>query len=181
MFNRALLYTIIGLLVTGCAKHTPTGGTSVSSRPYYCRGAWYYPQQYYEYNEVGLASWYGKECHGKSKAIGLAFDKDDFSAAHRTLPLPTVVKVTNLRNNRSLVLVVDDRGPFTYKGRIIDLSYGAAKVLDLARFKPSPVLVESMPEDSLKLSNYIKKYCKNRRDPYGRSWTQLYYQEIANK
>ena len=181
MLNKFFVCCIGIALLTGCSTKTPTGGTSISSKPYYCRGALYYPQQYYEYKETGLASWYGKECHGKPKATGLAFDKDDLSAAHRTLPLPTVVRVTNLRNNRSIVLVVDDRGPFTYSGRIIDLSYGAAKALDLARFKPSPVLVESLPKESLLLSNYIRKHCKNRRDPHGRSWVQLYYQEIAKK
>ena len=178
------VYKLFGIvtfayILVGCSTKTYTGGTNISSKPYKCRGAWYYPQPYYEYDETGLASWYGKECHGLKKATGLTFNKDDWTAAHKTLPLPSVVRVTNLRNNKSIVLVVDDRGPFIYKKRIIDLSYGAAKALDIARYKPSPVRVTSLPEDSLKLSNYIRQHCKNRRDPYGRSWTQLYYQEIV--
>ena len=170
---------VFSALLCGCSVNkTYTGGTSVSSKPYYCRGSWYYPQNYYEYDEVGIASWYGNDCAGKQKATGLIFNPNDFTAAHRTLPIPTVIKVTNLRNNRSIVVVVDDRGPYTYAGRILDLSYAAAKTLDLHRYKPSKVRVQSLPEDSLKLSNYIRTYCKNRRDPYGRSWTEIYYQEI---
>ncbi len=158
---------------------THVGPTCVSCRPYFCRGSWHYPQDFYEYDEVGLASWYGQDCHGKPKATGEKFDKMDMTAAHKTLPLPTVVRVTNLRNNKSIVVVVDDRGPFYYKGRIIDLSYGVAKYLDLHRFKPSPVRVQALVSDSLKLSHYIAKNCKHRKDKYGRSWYEVYAQEIA--
>ncbi len=173
-----LVMVTSAMLLCGCGTKTYTGGTNISSRPYYCRGSWYYPQEYYEYDEVGLASWYGKECAGKQKATGLIFDPNDFSAAHRTLPIPTVIRVTNLRNGRSIIVVVDDRGPYTYAGRILDLSYGAAKALDLHRYKPSKVRIQSLPEDSLRLSNYIRNHCIKRRDPYGRSWSELYYQEI---
>jgi rare lipoprotein A len=100
------------------------------------------------------------------------------TAAHRTLPIPSVVRVTNLRNGRSVIVVIDDRGPFCYKGRIIDLSYMAAKELDLHRYKPSPVRVQTIVSDSLKLSNYIANFCKRRKDPFGRTWSQLYFQEI---
>ncbi len=176
---KKIVITTITLLLCGCQGHkTYTGGTSISSKPYYCCGSWHHPQNYYEYDEIGFASWYGNDCAGKPKATGLIFNPNDFTAAHRTLPIPTVVKVTNLRNGRSIILVVDDRGPYTYAGRIIDLSYASAKALDLHRYKPSKVRIQSLPEDSLKLSNYIRTHCKNRRDPYGRSWTELYYQEI---
>jgi rare lipoprotein A len=112
------------------------------------------------------------------KATGEKFNKNAMTAAHRTLPLPSVVRVTNLRNGKSVILVVDDRGPYCYTGRIIDLSYGAAKVLDLHRFKPSEVRVQTLVADSIKLSRYIATYCKNRKDPFGRTWAQLYFQEI---
>lgn len=177
-FNK-LVVVISGLLLSGCStQKTYTGGTNVSSKPYYCRGEWYYPQNYYEYDKIGIASWYGKEFEGRRKASGLVFDPNDFTAAHRTLPIPTVIKVTNLRNGRAIVVVVDDRGPYTYAGRILDLSYGAAKALDLHRYTPSKVRIQSLPEDSLRLSNYIRNHCIKRRDPYGRSWTEIYYQEI---
>ena len=173
------LIFLLAALLTACGQKTYTGGTNISSKPYKCRGAWYYPQQYYEYDKVGIASWYGKDFHGKKKASGLPFNQHDWTAAHRTLPIPTVAKVTNLRNNKSIVVIIDDRGPFTYKGRIIDLSYGAAKALGLLQYKPSPVRIQSLPNESLRLSNYIRKYCKNRKDPYGRSWPQIYYSKIS--
>jgi rare lipoprotein A (peptidoglycan hydrolase) len=128
---------------------------------------------------VGLASWYGNESVGKPKATGEPFNKNAFTAAHRTLPIPSIVRVTSLRDGRSIIVLVDDRGPFVYGGRIIDLSYGAARALDLHRYKPSPVRVECLIGESLRLSRYIARHCKHRRDPYGRSWIQIYYQEIA--
>lgn len=180
LLKKISLVLVMALLLGGCSTHkTYTGGTSVSSKPYFCRGKWYYPQNYYEYNEIGLASWYGAEFHGKSKATGEKFNRFDMTAAHRTLPLPTVVRVTSLLTNKSVTLVVDDRGPYVYKGRIIDLSYGAAVALGIANFKPSKVRVTSLPNDSLRLSNYIRRHCKRRRDPHGRSWSELYFQEIA--
>lgn len=180
LLKRISIVLTISILISGCSTYkTRPGGINVSSKPYYCRGKWYYPQNYYEYNEIGLASWYGDECHGLPKATGIPFNKYDMTAAHRTLPLPTVVKVTSLKNRKSIIVVVDDRGPYVYKGRIIDLSYEAASKLGIANYKPSKVRVQSLPKESLKLSNYIKKHCKNRRDPYGRSWYELYRQEIA--
>ncbi len=83
------------------------------------------------YDEVGVASWYGKDFHGRLTANGERYDMHGLSAAHKTLPLGTVVRVTNLQNGRSVDLVVNDRGPFV-NGRIIDLSYGAAKHLGSA-------------------------------------------------
>jgi rare lipoprotein A (peptidoglycan hydrolase) len=74
--------------------------------------------------------------------------------------------------------VIDDRGPFVYAGRIIDLSYNAAKELGIQNRKPSMVRVEVLVEDSLMLSRYIATHCKGHRDPAGRSWCQLYFQEI---
>lgn len=171
---------IIAVILAGCAgNRTPAGPICVSCKPYYCRGSWHYPQQYYEYSEVGLASWYGDDCHGKPKATGELFNKNAFTAAHKTLPIPSIVKVTNLRNGKSIVVLVDDRGPFVYNGRIIDLSYGAAKALGIHNYKPSPVRVECLVNESLKLSHYIAKHCRKKKDPHGRSWVQLYNQEIA--
>lgn len=179
------LFTVLlvssSVFLAGCGKKTPAGPVSLSSKSYFVRGGWHHPQSYYEYCQTGLASWYGDDFHGKKKASGEIFNKMDMTAAHKTLPIPCVAKVTNLRTGKSVVVVVDDRGPFVYKGRIIDLSYGAAKALDLHRYKPSPVKVEVLVRDSCALSCYISKHCKKLRDQKGRSWSQLYYQEIANK
>lgn len=98
--------------------------------PYTVMGRTYYPlKSAAGYDEVGLASWYGSDFHGKRTASGHVYNMYGVSAAHKTLPLGTRVRVTNLRNNASVVLVINDRGPFV-RGRVIDLSYGAARALD---------------------------------------------------
>ena len=79
--------------------------------------------------QVGKASWYGKKFHGKATASGEDFDMFELTAAHRQLPLGTYVKVTNLRNDKWVIVRVNDRGPYI-RGRIMDLSYGAARMLD---------------------------------------------------
>lgn len=172
---------IASLFLVGCAVRTPLGPARVSSKAYFCRGTWHYPQDHYEYDEVGLGSWYGDDCHGKPKATGEKFHKLAMTAAHKTLPIPSVAKVTSLKTGKSVIVVVDDRGPFVYKGRIIDLSYGAASVLGIQNSKPSSVRVQTLVSDSVKLSHYIANHCKNRKDPLGRSWAQLYFQEIRGE
>ena len=94
----------------------------------------------------GLASWYGKKFHGRPTASGERFDMHKVSAAHRTLPLGSVVKVTNLNNGRTLKVRINDRGPFV-DGRIIDLSYKAAKKLGMveAGVVRVKLVVESVP------------------------------------
>lgn len=82
------------------------------------------------YTETGIASWYGQEFHGRPTASQEVFDQDDLTAAHRSLPFGTMVLVTNLENGRQVMVKINDRGPFV-SGRIIDLSYGAARLLDL--------------------------------------------------
>jgi rare lipoprotein A len=91
--------------------------------------------------EIGVASWYGEECHGNPTASGEIFDMNRLTAAHRELPLGTKVKVTNLRNKRTIVLRVNDRGP-NIGQRIIDVSMVAAKLLGFLRAGLTPVEVE---------------------------------------
>ena len=81
---------------------------------------------------IGKASYYGDEFHGRQTANGEIYDRNKISAAHKTLPFGTIVKVKNLRNNREIIVRINDRGPFV-AGRIIDLSYSAAKELDMLR------------------------------------------------
>lgn len=95
------------------------------------------------YSEEGIASWYGTKFHGKQTANGEVYDLYGMTAAHKTLPLPSYVKVTNRTNNRSVVLRVNDRGPFV-DDRIIDLSYAAAKKLGFAEAGIALVLVEGI-------------------------------------
>ncbi len=95
------------------------------------------------YRETGLASWYGKESHGRATASGEVFDMYGMSAAHRTLPLGVVVRVTNLENYKSVTARVNDRGPFV-KNRIIELSYGAAKELGFVSQGVATVKIETL-------------------------------------
>jgi rare lipoprotein A (peptidoglycan hydrolase) len=90
------------------------------------------------YEEEGLASWYGEEFHGRKTSSGEIYDMYAMTAAHKTLPLGTYVRVHNLTNDRTVDLLINDRGPFV-KGRIIDLSYAAAKALDVVRPGTAPV------------------------------------------
>ncbi|HMI96276.1 MAG TPA: septal ring lytic transglycosylase RlpA family protein [Micropepsaceae bacterium] len=96
--------------------------------PYQVGGIWYYPQEQPAYDETGIASWYGIDYHGRLTANGEVFDRNGVSGAHPTLPMPVNVRVTNLENGRSLVVRVNDRGPYV-NGRIIDLSEHAADLL----------------------------------------------------
>ena len=96
--------------------------------PYQVNGTWYIPTHEPSYNETGTASWYGRDFHGKSTANGELFDMNIVSAAHPTLPIPSLVEVTNLTNGRSMVVRVNDRGPFV-SDRLIDLSARGAALL----------------------------------------------------
>jgi rare lipoprotein A len=104
------------------------GGFYKVGNPYQIEGNWYYPREQPNYDETGIASWYGAQFHGKQTANGEIFDKELMTAAHPTLPMPVHVRVTNLENGRSLIVRVNDRGPFK-RGRLIDLSERAADVL----------------------------------------------------
>lgn len=108
------------------------GYHSGSLRPYTVRGKTYYPRIPDRYEETGVASWYGDAFHGKPTSNGEVFNMWAMSAAHKTLPLPSVVEVTNLENGRTIRLRVNDRGPFI-DGRLIDLSRGAAEELGILR------------------------------------------------
>lgn len=99
-------------------------------KPYQIRGRWYRPFEDEDYEAVGMASWYGAQFNGRPTASGERFDMNALTAAHKTLPLPGLVEVTNLANGRSAVLRLNDRGPFS-DNRIIDLSRGAAEALGL--------------------------------------------------
>jgi len=108
----------------------PAPIVSGTMRPYQIRGRWYRPAEDAGYNQVGLASWYGDQFNGRPTATGERFDMHAMTAAHKTLPLPSMVEVTNMANGRTAVLRVNDRGPFV-DDRIIDLSRGAAEDLGL--------------------------------------------------
>jgi rare lipoprotein A len=109
-----------------------TKGLRGTEKPYQIRGIWYYPKADPDYDERGIGSWYGEQFHNRRTANGEIFDMDLPSAAHKTLPLPSIVEVTNLDNGRTMKVRVNDRGPFV-GDRIIDLSKAAAEQLGYGR------------------------------------------------
>ena len=96
-----------------------------------------------DYRERGVASWYGEDFHGRATANGETYDMHGLTAAHKTLPIPTWVEVTNLENDRRVIVRINDRGPFV-GGRIIDLSYAAASELDMIRNGTADVEVRAL-------------------------------------
>lgn len=127
----------------------PKGNQGVErkiGKPYKVAGRWYYPKENETYDQVGLASWYGKDFHGKKTANGEYFNMNALTAAHKTLPLPTFVKVTNLENGRSIILRVNDRGPFV-NDRLLDVSRRGAQLLGFHKKGLTRVRVQAVDED----------------------------------
>ncbi|MBX9776686.1 MAG: septal ring lytic transglycosylase RlpA family protein [Xanthobacteraceae bacterium] len=140
----------VALLVANCASNAPGarvkntnyspkmvadgepvprgGGTFKLGQPYTINGRTYYPTDDPKYRAEGIASWYGADFHGRKTANGEVYDMHGISAAHPTMPMPSYARVTNLENGRSIIVRVNDRGPYAH-GRIIDLSTGTAKAL----------------------------------------------------
>lgn len=126
------------------------GGVYKVGNPYKILGRWYYPKEDYSYTEVGTASWYGPDFHSKRTANGEKYDMHSLTAAHRTLPLPSIVRVTNLENGRSLVVRVNDRGPYA-RNRIIDVSKKVAQLLGFLQQGTAKVRVEVLEKESKNL------------------------------
>ncbi|MFO1075505.1 MAG: septal ring lytic transglycosylase RlpA family protein [Geminicoccaceae bacterium] len=134
----ATAFLLLAMALAGCGTTRQDrdvagpGGTAAGvyklGKPYQVKGRWYRPTFDPAYDQVGVASWYGADFHGLPTANGELFDKEEITAAHPTLPLPSLVRVTNLANGRSLELRVNDRGPFV-GNRLIDLSQAAARRL----------------------------------------------------
>ena len=129
-----------------------------SNRPYKVFGKTYYPMTSLKpYTANGYATWYGKKYHGNKTSIGEIYDMYQMTAAHKTLPLPCYVRVTNLENNKTIIVRVNDRGPFV-KDRIIDLSYAAANRLEIIEKGSELVKVELIDFDNrVKVSSINKK------------------------
>jgi rare lipoprotein A len=124
------------------------GGTFRLGRPYTVAGRLYVPEEDRGYSAEGLASWYGDDFHGRLTANGEVFDMTSISAAHPTMPMPSYARVTNMRNGKSLIVRVNDRGPF-HASRVIDVSYRAANLLEFERHGTARVRVEYVGRASL--------------------------------
>ncbi|MGJ8528324.1 septal ring lytic transglycosylase RlpA family protein [Maritalea sp.] len=127
-------------LTTG-ARVKKGGGRNQIGKAYKVAGKWYHPKDQPGYNKTGIASWYGPNFHGRLTANGEIFDQNALSAAHPTLPLPSYVRVTNLSNGSSVMVRVNDRGPFAH-GRLIDLSSRTADVLQIKQKGTANVRVQ---------------------------------------
>jgi len=152
------LAALVGLaILAACSTSQQTQPTASTAKqghglykvgkPYQIDGIWYYPKDDWSYDETGIASWYGEQFHGRYTANGEIFDLNGLTAAHHTLPMPSIVQVTNLENGRSLELRVNDRGPFA-AGRIVDVSRQAAQLLGFERNGTAKVRVRLLPSES---------------------------------
>ena len=139
----------------GKVKEAPSpAATYKIGKPYKIKGVWYYPKEDLAYRETGIASWYGAKFHGRKTANGDIYDMNALTAAHRTLPMPSFVRVTNLENGRSLLLKVNDRGPFAHN-RIIDISRRGAQLLGFQRQGTARVRVEILARESRVLASRL--------------------------
>jgi len=157
--GRAALLIVAGFLLSACMSGpwprygegrqplVPHPSYKIGG-PYTVKGVTYYPHTDLAYDETGLASWYGEAFDGQYTANGEIFDLNQITAAHRTLPLPSIVEVTNLENNRTLRVRVNDRGPFA-GGRILDVSRRVADLLGFERAGTTRVRVRILKDESL--------------------------------
>ena len=169
--GRTTAILLVGLLLAACAEidfaatvmksgdQEPKGHYKVG-QPYEIKGVWYHPAEDPFYDEEGIASWYGEPFHGQLTANGEVYDMNELTAAHKTLPMPVYVRVTNLENERSLVLRVNDRGPFI-AGRIIDVSRRGAQLLGFEGKGTARVRVQVIDQES------------------GRTWAELGREPVA--
>lgn len=144
-----VLLILLSMLCASCIGRVPTKphyppGLPPTQRPYQINGVWYYPIPSAKgYVERGIASWYGDDFHGKPTSSGEIYNMHAMTAAHKILPLGTHVKVTNVLNGKSVIVRVNDRGPFI-AGRVIDLAYTPARVLGIVGPGTAPVVVEAV-------------------------------------
>lgn len=139
LFNHAAKSVMRG--EPGQSSGPGKGGIYKVGNPYQINGVWYYPKEDANYDETGIGSWYGEQFHGKATANGEVFDMNEVTAAHPTLPMPSLVRVTNLENGRSIVVRMNDRGPYA-NNRIIDLSRRSAQLLGYERQGTAKVRVQ---------------------------------------
>jgi rare lipoprotein A len=170
-FFNLLLPVFAILPLTGCAEsqlmshwakkvnwpgQQENAGTYKIGKPYRVGSVWYYPTEDFRMSETGIASWYGPDFHGKRTANGERYDQHELTAAHRTLQMPSLVRVTNLENGRSVVVRINDRGPFAH-GRIIDVSKRAAELLGFIGKGTARVRLEVLTRESKQMSEAAKR------------------------
>ncbi|MBH89405.1 MAG: hypothetical protein CMF71_04140 [Magnetovibrio sp.] len=123
--------------------------------PYQIKNVWYYPKVDYDYDETGIGSWYGAKFHGRKTANGEIYDMNSITAAHRTLPMPSFVRVTNLENGRTMNIRINDRGPYA-RGRILDLSRRSAQLLGFEKQGTARIRVRILEKESRAIARKLK-------------------------
>jgi len=176
-FRFLILLFLLPLSVVGCAeielashvaKQVPIPDNNKSQgyfkvgSPYKIAGKTYKPAERYNYEQTGIASWYGPNFHGKQTANGETFDMYELTAAHKTLQMPSLVRVTNLENGRSIVVRINDRGPFS-KGRIVDLSKRGAELLGFENQGTAKVKLQVLSNESRKIAENAKQGIDTRK------------------
>ncbi len=159
-----LAFALSGCAETELASHwaKQIAGTDAQSgvykigNPYKVGSVWYYPKENFKLVETGIASWYGPGFHAGKTANGEVFDQDELTAAHRTLQLPSLARVTNLENGRSIVVRVNDRGPFK-SSRVMDVSRRAADLLGFLNKGTARVRIEVLEQESRQLADAAKR------------------------
>lgn len=140
------------IFLAACSAEKPPSPLMKIGKPYQIDGETYYPEYDSSYDKTGMGSWYGPGFHGKKTANGERFNEQDLTAAHPTLPMPSLVRVTNLKNGKSAIVRINDRGPFKKK-RIIDLSRGSAERIGL--HSTMKVRVKYLPKET---EEYVKNW-----------------------
>ena len=170
MFRKLLALSVLFMLpacaevelASHVAKQIPItqekqqSGTFKVGTPYRIAGRQYLPSEAYKFTETGIASWYGPNFHGKQTANGEIFDKYALTAAHRTLQMPSIARVTNLENGRSIIVRINDRGPFS-KNRVMDLSERSAELLDFKNQGTARVRIDVLENESRKVASLAKQ------------------------
>ncbi|MDX2027539.1 MAG: septal ring lytic transglycosylase RlpA family protein [Alphaproteobacteria bacterium] len=159
-FHQFLCLLAVAVLLSACGGKAPpktAKGAYKVGQPYEIGGSWYYPKEDYSYDETGIASWYGADFHGLTTSNGEVFNKNELTAAHKTLPLPTLARVTNLDNGRSIVVRINDRGPFS-SGRIIDMSQRSAQLLGFEQQGTAKVRVQVLADESKAIADAMRRY-----------------------
>lgn len=164
----SIVLSLALFLLSGCAetefgahvaksinRDTASMGAYKVGNPYIIDGQEYTPQESFNYVETGIASWYGPGFHANKTANGETYDQNELTAAHKTLQMPSLVRVTNLENGRAVVVRVNDRGPYS-RGRIIDMSSKAAELLGMKAQGTAKVRVEILPAESRRIAEDAK-------------------------
>ena len=182
--HKVVIGSVFSVLMIACSSHrdepysgskTYVPGLKRFSAPYTVWGKTYYPQDYYEYDQEEVASWYGPGFHGRPTAVGEKFNQNDYTAAHLTLPLPSIAEVTNVRTGKTVTVVINDRGPFIH-GRGIDLSRGAAEAIGAKQAGLAKVRVRTLPQESWQLCKWLLDHGKNGKVTDGRSLQEVSYE-----